>query len=59
MDALDHARRRLEEIRAKYTRPDQQQYLKLLVGAWEYHIRILESEAHAIHRYIHEDESTL
>jgi hypothetical protein len=40
---LDQARRRLVEIRQKYTRPDQQQYLKLLIAAWEYHIRVLQN----------------
>jgi hypothetical protein len=38
---LERAQQRLVEIRAKYTRPDQQ-YLKLLIAAWEYHIRILQ-----------------
>ena len=46
----DSARQELERIKAKYTRPDQQQYLALLIAAWEYHIRILEAEAHAIQR---------
>ena len=41
----DIARQELERIKAKYTRPDEQRYLRLLVAAWEYHIRILEQEA--------------
>lgn len=48
MTAAERARAELERIKAKYTRPDQQQYLTLLIAAWEYHIRILEAEAHAI-----------
>ncbi len=42
MTELEHARRRLEEIRAKYTKPSEREYLRLLVAAWEYHIRVLE-----------------
>ena len=41
---LDYARRRLAEVQATYTRPDEQQYLALLVGAWRYHIKIFEQQ---------------
>lgn len=44
---VDRARQRLAEIKAKYTRPDEQQYLRLLIAAWEYHIRILAQEGQA------------
>lgn len=41
---LERAQQRLVEIRAKYTRPDQQQYLQLLVEAWRYHIEVLRQQ---------------
>lgn len=42
MSDLERARQRLLEIKAKYTRPSEAEYLRLLIAAWEYHIRILE-----------------
>lgn len=36
--------RRIAEIRQKYTRPDQQEYLRLLIAAWLHHRKIVESQ---------------
>jgi hypothetical protein len=40
MTDLERARRRLEEVKRKYA--GQGEYLRLLIAAWEYHIRVLE-----------------
>ena len=50
---LDQARAKLAEIEQKYTRADQQQYKRLLLAAWRYHIRILESQANEHRSNVH------
>ena len=41
---LEQALADVERIKRTYTQPDQQQYLTLLVKAWEYHIAVLRKE---------------
>lgn len=41
---LAYCERRIAEIRAKYTRPDEQLYLTLLIRAWEHHMAIVKRQ---------------
>lgn len=45
MTELEHAHRRLAEIKAKYTKASEAEYLRLPVAAWERHIRFIGKEA--------------